>query len=197
MSQAFVLGNGTSRLNINPSLIKQIGTVYACNAIYRDFTPDHLIAVDAKMIDELVANDVHKRIKVWTNPYRQFEQITELNVFNPSLGWSSGPTALNLATTMGHTEIYILGFDYQGIKNRLFNNVYADTNNYRKSTEPATYYGNWLKQTKEVIERNTHIKFYRVIEPGQFKTDWSYNNFFHIDYDLFKTKINYYSLEEN
>ena len=197
MNQAFVLGNGTSRLNIDPTILKTVGTVYACNASYRDFTPDHLIAVDAKMIDELLEHGVHKQLKIWTNPNKKFEDIKELNVFNPSLGWSSGPTALNLASTLGHTEIYILGFDYQGIKNRLFNNVYADTHNYRKSTEPATYYGNWLRQTEEVIKNNPTIKFYRVIETGQYKPDWSYNNFFHIDYDLFKTKINYYSLVKN
>ena len=36
------------------------------------------------------------------------------NFFQPSKGWSSGPTALWLASQQQYTTIYILGFDYQG-----------------------------------------------------------------------------------
>lgn len=46
---AFVLGNGTSRKNIDMRQLKNYGKVYACNAVYREFNPDYLIAVDAKM----------------------------------------------------------------------------------------------------------------------------------------------------
>ena len=38
IDSVFVLGNGTSRKNIDP--LKLQGTVIGCNACYRDFTPD-------------------------------------------------------------------------------------------------------------------------------------------------------------
>ena len=47
---AFVLGNGTSRTSIDHTQLKLKGTVYGCNALYREFDPDFLIAVDAKNI---------------------------------------------------------------------------------------------------------------------------------------------------
>ena len=65
--------------------------------------------------------------------------------FQPSLGWSSGPTALRMACDRKHKEIYILGFDYQGLpkdssNNRYkFNNMFKDTRNYKKSKDEATF----------------------------------------------------------
>ena len=46
---AFVLGNGTSREGIDLEEISKIGKVYACNAVYRTFAPDYLVAVDVKI----------------------------------------------------------------------------------------------------------------------------------------------------
>ena len=50
--KVFVLGNGPSRANIDPS--KLDGTVIGCNACYRDFTPDVICAHDAGIISEIV-----------------------------------------------------------------------------------------------------------------------------------------------
>ena len=50
---AFVIGNGVSRKGIDLNLLNKHGTVYACNAIYRDYDPDYLVAVDPKMIFEI------------------------------------------------------------------------------------------------------------------------------------------------
>tara|TARA_Y100000296_G_scaffold75580_1_gene95411 strand:- start:2036 stop:2815 length:780 start_codon:yes stop_codon:yes gene_type:complete len=48
----FVLGNGLSRKNIDPSELQ--GTVIGCNACYRDFTPDVICAIDAGVIFDIV-----------------------------------------------------------------------------------------------------------------------------------------------
>lgn len=167
---AFVLGNGCSRLNIELSLLPRHGTVYACNAIYREFEPDHLIAVDVKMINEIVASGYHNTHSVWTNPNKGIINKTNINFFNPHKGWSSGPTALWFAASTGYKQIYILGFDYQGIGGK-FNNVYADTFNYKKSSDVATFHGNWLTQTDKVIKEFRSTKFFRVIQENSFLPD--------------------------
>lgn len=164
---AFVLGNGRSRLNIEAKKLFELGTVYACNAIYREIEPNYLVAVDVKMVNEIVASGYHKTNAVWTNPNKGITKKDYLNFFNPHKGWSSGPTALWLAANNGHREIYIFGFDYQGSAGK-FNNVYADTYNYKKSSDPATFHGNWLSQTEKVIREFKNTKFYRVIEQGGF-----------------------------
>jgi len=172
-STAFVLGNGTSREPINPENLKSYGKVYACNAIYRTFDPDYLVAVDVKMILELHKAGYHKKNpNIWTNPQKSISRFKEFNFFNPSKGWSSGPTALWLAAQHKYETIYILGFDYKGLKDgQKFNNMYADTPNYKKSTDGATFFGNWMRQTTNVIKENPHIKFVRVIAPDNYRPE--------------------------
>lgn len=167
---AFVLGNGRSRLAINPIPLKEIGTVYGCNALYREFAPHSLIAVDVKMINEIISAGYHKTNEVWTNPNKGIISKNYINLFNPHKGWSSGPTALWLASSRGHKQIYILGFDYQGLGGKL-NNVYADTFNYKKSTDVATYFGNWLNQTERVVQEFKSIRYVRVVEPSNMVPD--------------------------
>lgn len=180
---AFVLGNGKSRLAIESSNTKKAGTVFACNAVYREFEPDYLIAVDVKMINEIVESGYHRTHEVWTNPNKTIKNSANLNFFKPHRGWSSGPTALWLAASKGYSEVYILGFDYEGVKGKV-NNVYADTRNYRSSRDTATYYGNWLNQTYNIIKEYKSTRFYRVIEAGGFVPDKlkTVDNLKHITY---------------
>ena len=51
----FVLGNGPSRANIDPSKLN--GTVIGCNACHRDFNPDVICAIDAGIISEITKSD--------------------------------------------------------------------------------------------------------------------------------------------
>ena len=96
--------------------------------------------------------------------------------FRPSLGWSSGPTALRMACDHGHKEIYILGFDYMGHTEndksngrKMFNNVFKDTRNYKRSKDDATFYGNWLNQTKKILQDYPKVTFHRVIPKHWFQ----------------------------
>lgn len=167
---AFVLGNGNSRLAINCEKLLDIGTVYGCNAQYREFDPHYLVAVDVKMVNELIDSGYYQKGTVWTNPNKGIKTKDKINLFNPHKGWSSGPTALWFAASNGHKIIYIHGFDYQGLNGK-FNNVYADTHNYKKSTDSATFFGNWLSQTERVIKEFPHTQFYRVVQSGAFIPD--------------------------
>ena len=83
--------------------------------MYREFQPDYLVAVDIKMVNEINMTRYQNEHQVWTNYNKSFEQYTGFNYFEPSLGWSSGPTAMHLAASHAHETIYILGFDYKGI----------------------------------------------------------------------------------
>lgn len=167
---AFVLGNGKSRQTLDATSLLPLGTVYGCNAQYREFNPHFLVAVDVKMVNEIIASGYHRTNQLWTNPNKGVSTKHNVNFFNPHKGWSSGPTALWFACTQGHREIYIFGFDYMGINGK-FNNIYADTYNYKKSSDTATFYGNWLSQTEKTIKEFKKIKFYRVINEGDFMPD--------------------------
>lgn len=184
---AFVLGNGKSRLSLNLDALRLHGAVYGCNALYRDFTPDYLVAVDAKMVIELNENRVQDKTSVWTNKNRKIENFTNINFFVPHRGWSSGPSALWLAAQHNYHQIYFLGFDYTGIMGK-HNNVYSDTLNYRKSTDNATYSGNWERQTAQVLKEFPGIKFTRVIPQGSYIPQsliTTLENFSHMNLDEF------------
>ena len=166
---AFVVGNGTSRSLIDIHALHNHGVVFGCNGLYRQHRPDYLIAVDVKMILEINREGYNVHNEVWTNYNKAYEKLKNLNYFKPSKGWSSGPTALHMSTEKGFKTIYILGFDYKGLQDgRKFNNMYADTNNYKRSSDGATYYGNWLKQTKTVIEQNPAVQYVRVVDHDTF-----------------------------
>ena len=184
-STAFVLGNGESRKGIDINDLKEKGTVFACNAVYRTHRPDFLIAVDPKMILEIAETDYPVHNKVWSNFNAQYNKhpkiLNHVNWFKPSLGWSSGPTALRMACEHGFKEIYILGFDYQGHndgKRFRLNNIFGDSRNYKKRNDEATFYGNWMNQTKRCLQDFKDVQFHRVIPKGWFKPkdiEWAGN----------------------
>lgn len=187
---AFIIGNGTSRVGIDLKELKPFGKIYGCNALYREFDPDYLVAVDVKMINEI--NEAKYQLKnpnVWTNPNKAFRNYEGFNYFSPSKGWSSGPTALWLSTQHAPKKVFILGFDYKGLEDgKRVNNIYAGTPNYKRTTDGATYYGNWLRQTSTIIKTNTRIAFYRVIQPDNFIPPElnKFNNLKHVFVEDFK-----------
>ena len=175
---AFVLGNGESRKGIKIEDLKRHGTVFACNAVYRTETPDYLVAVDPKMITEIAESDYPTKHQVWSNFNAQYNKnqkiLDHIKWLQPSLGWSSGPTALRMACDKGFKEIYILGFDYQGhtdakkSNRHKFNNLFKDTRNYKRGTDDSTFYGNWMNQTKRCLLDFKNTKFHRIIPKGWF-----------------------------
>ncbi len=50
---AFVYGNGESRMGWDINQEFEGVTTWGCNAIYRDFTPDILVALDSRMNHEV------------------------------------------------------------------------------------------------------------------------------------------------
>ena len=106
--------------------------------------------------------------EVWTNPNKQFHTFQGFHYFQPSKGWSSGPTALWLASTHAHDTIYMLGMDFhgsmdtQGNRSKV-NNLYAGTHNYKKQGDPATYFGNWERQTASTCDAHQGKRYIRIV----------------------------------
>lgn len=188
-----VLGNGTSRESIQVEQLSPHGVIYGCNALYRSFKPDYLIAVDVKMILEINKYRYQAKGEVWTNPNKAYATMKDLNYFNPSKGWSSGPTALWFASQHNYEKIYILGFDFRGLEGgKRFNNIFADTGNYKRSADGATFFGNWMRQTKTVIKEHPNIQYVRVKLPDNYEPEELniFENYSTITIDAFKKQLN-------
>ena len=50
----FIIGNGESRMDFDLTSLKEAGKIYGCNALYRDFSPDILVAGDVDITVEVV-----------------------------------------------------------------------------------------------------------------------------------------------
>ena len=53
MAIAFVIGNGISRRGIDLLQLQQLGHTYGCNALYREFLPNVLVATDKPIADAI------------------------------------------------------------------------------------------------------------------------------------------------
>lgn len=157
---AVVIGNGVSRKQIDLLTLDSY-TTYGCNALYRDYKPDYLIAVDNVMVTELAKHGVDKELTVYTTFYNQLNG--DFKYFNKHPGLNSGHAAMKLAAEEhSHKTVYMIGFDYVGTESKI-NNVYADTSNYRKSTDPETPYTKWFVELTQVLEQFPDTTFIRVV----------------------------------
>jgi len=161
MSAAFVLGNGVSRLSVDLNQLKQLGRIYGCNALYREFVPDVLISTDKAIAHTIQNSGYAQNHTMYTR--KPLPGLGARSVPQNYFGFSSGPIAVGLAAMNQHMAIYLVGFDMGPSANNRFNNVYADTEFYRKSASLPTYTGNWIRQIVTICRDFPKTSFTRVM----------------------------------
>lgn len=161
MTVAFVLGNGRSRLDVNLHALKGLGPIYGCNALYREFTPDVLISTDKPISSRIQEEGYAVNNRMYTRkptPGRGAVRVPQ-----SYYGFSSGPIAVGIAALDGNRRIYLLGFDLGPLPNERFNNVYADTEFYKRSSARPTFTGNWVRQILQITRDFRDREFVRVM----------------------------------
>jgi hypothetical protein len=161
MTTAFVLGNGISRQSLDLNKLKPHGTIYGCNALYRTFVPGVLVSTDTP-ISTAIQNSGYSLNNIHYTR-RPLPDSGALRIPPKYFGFSSGPVAVALAAEAQHSCIYLLGFDLGPNQFGMFNNMYADTEFYKKSSAAPTYTGNWTKQLMSVMNDFRQIEFVRVM----------------------------------
>lgn len=163
MTQAFVLGNGISRQNIVLSQLQSHGKIYGCNALYKEFAPDVLVATDTPIAMQIQQSGYAKTHCFYTR--KPIENLGGLLLPKKYFGYSSGPNAVALAAQDNNYTIYLLGFDMGPTENNTFNNVYAGTEFYKPHNSAPTHAKNWIKQLKTIATDYPLTKFIRVHGP--------------------------------
>lgn len=153
----FLLGNGKSRLIFDLERIRPKGTIIGCNALYRDFAPDILVAIDAKMLNELAESkycDSHTCLI----PGARSIDIPSVLRWKTEKFNTSGCFAMKLITElMQPDKCYMLGMDaYPG-------NVYDKTINYHANTLQnfngvTSYYIKVLNMPSDTVFINVNDK---------------------------------------
>lgn len=166
MKTAFVIGNGESRKNFDLTLLKGKGIIVGCNALYRDFTPDILVAVDSRMIKEIKESalklrscDIYVRYRSKSLQSLRTKEIIEDG------GQASGINALNIVCSKYRKTlitVYMLGFDLYPLDTGKINNLYKDTECYNKADHKGIEPTVWIRKLKEVFEKYSSIQFKRV-----------------------------------
>ena len=160
MTAAFVLGNGISRQALDLYQLKPLGQVYGCNAIYREFEPDVLISTDTPISERIQQEGYsHSHVHYTRKP---LPDSGARRIAQKYFGYSSGPVAVAQAAIDGAIAVYMIGFDMGPTRNGRFNNVYADTEFYKKSSANPTFSGNWVNQLKTVARDFPKTSFFRI-----------------------------------
>lgn len=186
MSMAFVIGNGRSRLGLDLNSLKSAGKTFGCNALYRDFSPDVLIATDRGITNEIELSGYPEQHEFFT---RTPGHPSSKSIIK-NRGYSSGPIAVTYAAMEGYENIYLIGFDLVGIKNK-HNNMYSSTENYKSVNSEATYHGNWVDQILSIAREFDTQKFIRVGDHNQYRPPkWNRHNIKYQNIDEFLSEIN-------
>ena len=167
MTIAFCIGNGESRKDLDINFLKSYGKVYGCNAIHRDFKVDYLICCDKRMVEEALYADYSGDIYTRPDWYTTFHtpQVKRLNKFpwsqenkwEQEFHWGSGMHSVNLACVNKASIIVILGHDFDN--SSTLNNIYKNTNNYSKHTDPNVSPNFWQKQFEILFVNYPQITF--------------------------------------
>ena len=190
MTPAVVLGNGISRQHVPFAQLQAYGTIYGCNALYREHTPDVLVATDRPIATHIQQSGYSLKHVFYTR--RPLPDLGANLVPKPYFGYSSGPIAVALAAQAGHDTIYLLGFDMGGTARNTINNVYAGTEFYKAATAAPTYTGNWLKQLIRIMNDHKNTQFVRVYGVGTAAVPEleTVSNLQTLDVSLFLARIN-------
>jgi hypothetical protein len=169
-SQAVAIGNGESRADFDMRFIQhhQGGLLaknklqsYACNAAYRDFTPDFLIATGDDITKEIVSNGYTPGNIVYTNSSNLVKYPNNFYLIPQDLPFDAGSIAVYMACFDGHKKVFLMGYDHYDIAGPI-NNIYKNTNGYLNDTD--TDNGEFFARTlSDVMSTYSDVEFVRVM----------------------------------
>lgn len=193
---AFIIGNGPSRNHFDLRKLKGLGTIYGCNALYRDFPkhdiPDYLVAIDNPIIEEIEKSKFPTKRIIIPPLEEQFEDPD----YNPHARYRSnaGVNAMLEAIKTGHTTLYCLGFDFMLKSPRLsLGNLYDGTNAYGVETR-SRYVDNLnrVKYMQFLAGKYSQVKFKFVVPRFGNKDEYhnlNAKNVFGVFYDTFEASL--------
>lgn len=169
---AFVIGNGQSRQEVDLSTLREHGTIFGCNALYRDFEPDYLIAIDEAIISEIQNSSFPKEKCIFPPENERFEpaevHYNQKSRFYGRPRSNAGMNAIIEAIRKGHTDLYCIGFDFLAEREgTALSNMYNGTPCYGGETRANLRdTRNRMRYFAWVIENSLDIMFHLCYPKG-------------------------------
>ena len=161
---AIIIGNGSSRKEIDLNNLVGKGTIYGCNALYRDFEGwDYLVAIDDRMIDEIKTTE---KMLPGKAIFPDEDERWESAEYSPQRRRSNaGMNAMLEAIRNGSDVLYCLGFDFIIAGKESVDNVYQDSKNYEPETQAGLHQANYyrIKYLEWFAQQYPKVKFVFVI----------------------------------
>ena len=143
MSKVFCIGNGESRKGFDLEKLRPHGKIYGCNAIYRDFTPDVLTAVDHGIMHEIYHAGMAQKIPCY---FRD---------------WTKVPA-------MTFDQVVMQGADDLEVKKHIDDIIIS---NDRGDSKEYVYHGSSLRGIVDMIKKNGE-KYKKNVNNAQIKVSW-------------------------
>lgn len=169
-TQAVAIGNGESRANFDLSLITNHSggllaenrlQSYGCNALYRDYAPNFLIATGDQVSQEIANSDYTKNNIVYSGAKTVLAYPGQFYLIPQNLDCDAGAIAAYMACFDGHSKVFLLGYDSYDVES-ITNNVYKDTTGYPLGNQihSGEYFARSLCQ---VVSTYSDVEFIRVM----------------------------------
>lgn len=143
MSKVFCIGNGESRKGFDLNKLRPHGKIYGCNAIYRDFIPDVLTAVDHGIMHEIYHAGMAQKIPCYFR------------------NWTKVPA-------MTYESMILNGADDLEVQKHIEDIIVS---NDRGDSKEYVYHGSSLKGIVDMIKRNGE-KYKKNVNNSQIKVSW-------------------------
>jgi hypothetical protein len=169
---AIVIGNGTNRLIFDINEFKKSSGLlgaktvqtYGCNALYRDFSPDFLVAIGNNgIVDEIADKGYTNDHIVYSSAIHLLEFPGKFYLIPQDIYADAGTTAAYIAAFDEHKKIYLVGFD--GHEPGWNNNVYAGTTGYDPKTMSIDH-NEWILNRQQLFDTYTDVEWIWVTPCG-------------------------------
>lgn len=178
----FLIGNGKSREKFDLERLRGKGTIIGCNALYRDFAPDILVAIDSKMINEL-REAKYMESNLVVVPANRNAQHKDVLKWRTARFNTSGCFGIKLIDAFFKPkECYMLGMDaYPG-------NVYDATKNYAQNTL-QNFSGVVKYYIEELNNKDNNTIYINVNEKDEWTGADKTGRYGFITYDEFEQRL--------
>ena len=170
-ANAFIIGNGTSRKDLDLTSLKGNGNIYGCNWFFKkEFMPDVIVASDEPMTKSILKDHMaavkQRQFFTWfPKPGSGAKKATCPEKF------AAGPMATWVACDKHQAKaVFLIGMDFFGFgskgmdNNGKLNNLYAGEKHYKDQSEAnvAPTYRNWQRRFHYTIKNFPNVEFYHV-----------------------------------